>query len=149
MTRTILRISFENKDIETFEGYELPHLTVHTHDDDLTGHEKALITALTDAVVSVYGDWARPHVGIRLIGLPAGRTGTGGEVDTVPAPAVDFGIRTDALNRPDITEILKRLTQAVTDAIAATLGEHHREQTSVSFTPTTSATTIAEASHPA
>ncbi|MDR6317439.1 hypothetical protein [Actinoplanes couchii] len=38
----------------------MPHLSVHAPETDLTGNEPRLIAALTEAVVAVYGDWARP-----------------------------------------------------------------------------------------
>ena len=37
----------------------MPHVTVRMPEDQLVGCEPALISALTDAVVQVYGDWAR------------------------------------------------------------------------------------------
>jgi hypothetical protein len=49
----------------------MPHLTVVALEDDLVGREAALAAALTDAVVQVYGDWARPLVNIQLVGYRA------------------------------------------------------------------------------
>ncbi len=37
----------------------MPHLTARVPEAQLAGHESALITALTGAVVQVYGEWAR------------------------------------------------------------------------------------------
>ena len=37
----------------------MPHLTARLPEARLAGHEPALIAALTDAVVGVYGEWAR------------------------------------------------------------------------------------------
>lgn len=48
----------------------MPHLTVHALESDLSGRESALIEALTDAVVAVYGEWAREIAVVHLIGLP-------------------------------------------------------------------------------
>ncbi|MEU4689321.1 tautomerase family protein [Actinoplanes sp. NPDC023714] len=112
----------------------MPHLTVHALDTDLTGREPALIAALTDAVAGVYGEWARPHAHVLLVGVPAGRWGIGGVPAPGPAPAVTFGIRADALTRPDTPDILARLAAAVTDATAGVLGDHHRPGITVDFT---------------
>ncbi|MEV6302088.1 hypothetical protein AB0M02_21920 [Actinoplanes sp. NPDC051861] len=114
----------------------MPHLTVHAAETDLTGHEDALITALTDAVTTVYGDWARPIAVVRLVGVPTGRWGIGGEATTNPAPTVAFGIKAQALEHPDI---LKRLAGGVTDAIGGILGHH--DQITVDFIPTQPGTT--------
>jgi phenylpyruvate tautomerase PptA (4-oxalocrotonate tautomerase family) len=111
----------------------VPHLDVYTLETDLTGRENTLIEALTSAVAAVYGEWARPSVVVRLIGLPAGRWGIGGRPAAVPAPSVTFGIRADALDRPDAATILNGLATGITDAIAAVLGEQHREGTTVEF----------------
>ncbi|BBH69624.1 hypothetical protein ACTI_63090 [Actinoplanes sp. OR16] len=112
----------------------MPHLTLHALDTDLTGHEPALIAALTDAIVSVYGDWARPHAHVRLVGVPTGHWGIDGIPAPDPAPAITFGIRADALTRPDTPDILTRLAAALTDATASILGEHHHPGITVDFT---------------
>ncbi|WP_432052723.1 hypothetical protein [Streptomyces xiamenensis] len=39
-----------------------------------------LIAGITDAVAAVYGESVRPRIGVRLVGVPAGRSGVGGEV---------------------------------------------------------------------
>jgi phenylpyruvate tautomerase PptA (4-oxalocrotonate tautomerase family) len=104
----------------------MPHLTVHALESDLAGREEALIGALTDAVVAVYGDWARAIAEVQLIGLPAGRWGVGGKPAATPAPRVTFGIREAAFGRPDADQIVRRLIAGVTDAVAAVCGEHHR-----------------------
>jgi hypothetical protein len=59
----------------------MPHLMVHANESDLTGREDELISALTDAVVAAYGEWARDIAVVQMIGLPAGRSGVGGKVD--------------------------------------------------------------------
>ncbi|MFI5622574.1 4-oxalocrotonate tautomerase family protein [Nocardioides sp. NPDC051685] len=99
----------------------MPHLTVQAAEVQLAGHEDTLITALTDAVVGVYGDWARPLVVIRLVGVPTGRWAVGGVPTDNPAPEVAFGIRAGALARPDGRDIARRLVAAVTDAVATAL----------------------------
>jgi hypothetical protein len=45
-----------------------------------------------DAVVSVYGEWARGSVDVRLIGVPAGRWARGGVPIETAAPSVTFGM---------------------------------------------------------
>ena len=59
----------------------MPHLTVYAPESVLTGREAPLIATLTDAVVAVYGDWAREHAVVLLIGVPPGRWGVGGRPD--------------------------------------------------------------------
>jgi phenylpyruvate tautomerase PptA (4-oxalocrotonate tautomerase family) len=44
-----------------------------------------LITSITDAVTEVFGEPVRPRVTVHIVGIPAGRSGVGGEVDP-PAP---------------------------------------------------------------
>jgi phenylpyruvate tautomerase PptA (4-oxalocrotonate tautomerase family) len=83
----------------------MPHLTVHVMESDLAGREKNLIKELTDAVVTVYGDWARSIVVVQLIGLPATRWGVGGKPASAPAPRVTFGIKEAAFSRPDAEQI--------------------------------------------
>jgi phenylpyruvate tautomerase PptA (4-oxalocrotonate tautomerase family) len=114
-------------------GAIMPHLTVHALDHQLDGHEQTLAAALTEAVVAVYGEWAREIAVVQLVGLPAGRWTVGGEAPDTVAPAVTFGIRAGALTRPDTPDILRRLATGVTDAIAGTLGEDLRAGTVVEF----------------
>jgi phenylpyruvate tautomerase PptA (4-oxalocrotonate tautomerase family) len=102
----------------------MPHLTVHVPETDLAGHETELIDGLIDAVVAVYGEWARDIADVRLIGLPAGRWSIGGRPAT--APSVTFGIRESVFRRPDAADIAARLVAGITDAIVAVLGERVR-----------------------
>ncbi len=51
----------------------MPHMTARLPEAQLAGHEPALIAALTDAVVQVYGEWARDLVVVHLDGIPQGR----------------------------------------------------------------------------
>jgi phenylpyruvate tautomerase PptA (4-oxalocrotonate tautomerase family) len=111
----------------------MPHLTVHARETDLTGREPALIEALTDAVVDVYGEWAREIAVVLLIGVPEGRWGIGGKPAAAPAPHVTFGIRAAVFDRPDATDVLSRLTATVTDAIASVLGDQIRPGVTVEF----------------
>ncbi|WP_061300465.1 tautomerase family protein [Herbidospora cretacea] len=108
----------------------MPHLTAHIAEARLTGNEPALVTALTDAIVHVYGEWARPLVSIRLSGVPAGRFAQGGApVDT--SVSVTLGVRAGVFDRPDAAEITTRLGAALTDAVTSVLGEELRPGTTV------------------
>lgn len=109
----------------------MPHMTVCLPETRLTGREPALISALTDAVVQVYGEWARDLVVIHLDGVPRGRWGIGGKAADDAAPAITFGIREAALTRPGGTGIAARLVAGLTDAVARVLGEEARSGTSV------------------
>ena len=114
----------------------MPHLTARVPETQLAGHEGALITALTSAVVEVYGEWARDLVVVQLDGVPAGRWGVGGRVADDAAPTITFGIREAALARPDGKEIAARLVAGLTDAVASVLGEQTRGGTSVELVAT-------------
>ena len=109
----------------------MPHLTVHVLESELAGREAPLIATLTEAVVAVYGEWAREIVEVRLIGVPAGRWGIGGKPAADPAPSVTFGIKEGAFHRPDTPEIVAGLIAGVTDAIVAVCGERVRSGVSV------------------
>ena len=111
----------------------MPHLLVHALDRDLDGREADLIATITDAIVAVYGDWAREHAVVQLIGFAPGRWGIGGKPVPSPAPRVTFGIRDGVFSRPDGPDILGRLAAGVTDAITAVIGEHVREGTTIEF----------------
>lgn len=104
----------------------MPHLIVYAAEGDLVGREADLITTLTEAVVDVYGEWARGLVVVQLIGVPDGRWGVGGEPACRPAPRVTFGIRDAAFARPDADEIVARLVTGVTEAVVAVVGEQVR-----------------------
>jgi phenylpyruvate tautomerase PptA (4-oxalocrotonate tautomerase family) len=114
----------------------MPHLTLRAPEARLAGNEPALITALTEAVVGVYGEWARDIVVIHLDGVPRGRWGVGGKPADDAAPSVTFGIREGALTRPGGGETAARLVAAVTDAVADVLGEEVRGATSVELVGT-------------
>lgn len=90
-----------------------------------------LIEALTDAVVAVYGEWAREIAEVRLVGVPAGRWGIGGKPAADPAPSVTFAIKEAAFGRPDADDIVARLISGVTGVIAAVVGERVRPRVSV------------------
>ena len=114
----------------------MPHLTARVPEAQLAGHEPALITALTDAVVQVYGERARDLVVVHLDGVPQGRWGIGGRAADDAAPAITFGIREAALTRPGGNEIAARLVAGLTDAVASVLGEQTRSGTSVELAAT-------------
>lgn len=114
----------------------MPHLTLRAPEAQLAGREPALITVLTDAVVEVYGEWARDLVVVQLDGIPPGRWGVGGRAADDAAPAITFGIREAALTRPDGKEIAARLVAGLTDAVAGVLGEQARGGTSVELIAT-------------
>ncbi len=108
----------------------MPHLTLHLPENRLTGREPELIAALTEAIVDVYGAWARDLVGIRLAGVPAGRLAQGGEAaDT--SVLVTLGVRAGLFDRPDADQITGRLGAALTDAVTGVLGEELRPGTMV------------------
>lgn len=109
----------------------MPHLIVYASESDLTGREVQVIEALTDAVVAVYGEWAREIAVVQMIGLPAGRWGIGGKLAESPAPRVTFGIKEGAFARPDADEIVTRLTTGVTEALVSVFGERVRADTTV------------------
>jgi phenylpyruvate tautomerase PptA (4-oxalocrotonate tautomerase family) len=114
----------------------MPHLTARVPEARLAGREQALITALTNAVAEVYGQWARDIVVVHLDGVPQGRWGIGGRAADDAAPAITLGIREAALNRPGGSEIAARLVAGLTDAVATVLGEQARGGTSVELVAT-------------
>ncbi|MGP3985527.1 tautomerase family protein [Streptomyces sp. 3N207] len=50
------------------------------HHPDLVEAPTRLISAITDAVVAVLGESVQERVTVRLVGIPAGRSGVGGEL---------------------------------------------------------------------
>jgi phenylpyruvate tautomerase PptA (4-oxalocrotonate tautomerase family) len=114
----------------------MPHLTARVPEAQLAGREPALITALTESVVQVYGAWARDLVVVHLDGIPRGRWGIGGRTVDNAAPAITFGIRETALTRPGGSETAARLVAVLTDAVASVLGEQVRSGTSVELVAT-------------
>ena len=114
----------------------MPHLTARVPEARLAGNEPALIAALTDALVQVYGEWAREIVVVHLDGVPRGRWGIGGKAVDDAAPAITFGIREAALTRPGGDETAARLVAVLTDAVASVLGEQARRGTSVELVAT-------------
>jgi phenylpyruvate tautomerase PptA (4-oxalocrotonate tautomerase family) len=109
----------------------MPHVTARVPEAGLAGREPALITALTDAIVQVYGEWARDLVVVHLDGVPPGRWGIGGRAADDAAPAITFGIREAALTRPGGDQTAARLVAGLTEAVVGVLGEQARGGTSV------------------
>nr|WP_296071394.1 hypothetical protein [uncultured Actinoplanes sp.] len=105
----------------------MPHVTLYALDHELAGREPGLIGQLTDAVVSVYGEWARSSVEVRLIGIPAGRWARGGAPVATAAPSVTFGMREEVFARPDAAGVVARLVSAFTGAVTAVFGEACRD----------------------
>lgn len=114
----------------------MPHLTARVPEAQLAGREPALISALTESVVQVYGEWARDLVVVHLDGIPRGRWGIGGRTVDNAAPAITFGIREAALTRPGGSETAARLVAVLTDAVASVLGEQVRSGTSIELAAT-------------
>ncbi|UQU61583.1 hypothetical protein COUCH_21300 [Couchioplanes caeruleus] len=105
----------------------MPHVTLHALEHQLAGREPRLIEALTGAVVAVYGEWARPSVDVRLIGIPAGRWARGGAAVATAAPSVTFGMREEVFTREDAAVVVARLVAAFTDAVTAVFGDEWRD----------------------
>ncbi|MEU3272941.1 hypothetical protein ABZ639_19035 [Saccharomonospora sp. NPDC006951] len=114
----------------------MPHLSVYVLETDLAGRENELIEGLTDAIVAVYGDWARDIAVVHLIGLPASRWGIGGKPAQAPSPSVTFGIKEAAFGRPDADDIVARLISGVTEAVVAVFGERVRAGVTVELVGT-------------
>jgi phenylpyruvate tautomerase PptA (4-oxalocrotonate tautomerase family) len=108
----------------------VPHLDVHTVADVLDGSvEPKLISALTEAVVAVYGDWARPIAVVALFGVPRSRWGVGGRATEGTPVAVTLRAREAIFTA--VADAEARLVAGVTDAIAAVLGEEVRSEVDV------------------
>ncbi|MFF3957273.1 hypothetical protein ACFYY1_29275 [Streptomyces sp. NPDC001890] len=112
----------------------MPHFSVHIREESLDGTvEPKLISALTDAVGSVYGAEFRRLVGVDLIGIPQHRRGIGGNPAEGDAPLVTLSMREAAYHVPEIPDAPARLVAATTDAMADVLGEAVREQVIVTI----------------
>jgi hypothetical protein len=91
------------------------HVTLYALEEDLAGREPSLITHLTNAVVSVYGEWARGSVDVRLVGIPPGRWARGGAVVASAAPSVTFGMREEVFAREDAAGVVAELVSTFTE----------------------------------
>jgi len=114
----------------------MPHLMARMPEARLVGHEPALIAALTEAVVAVYGEWARDLVVVQLDGVPRGRWGSGGRAVDDAGPALTLGVRDALFARSDSHQIAARLVAGLTDAVATVLGDQARSGTSVELVAT-------------
>jgi phenylpyruvate tautomerase PptA (4-oxalocrotonate tautomerase family) len=110
----------------------VPHFTVQMLEEKLDGTvEPKIISELTEAVVRVYGEWARPLVVAGLLGVPRNRWGHGGQV-TAGAPAiVTLNMREAGLTRPDIDSPPARLIESITEAMSDALGPAIRDELTV------------------
>lgn len=106
----------------------MPHVTLYALEAELAGRESVLIRELTDAVVSVYGEWVRRSVDVRLIGVPAGRWARGGAAVATAAPSVAFGMREEVFARADAAAVVARLVSAFTEAVTAVFGDDCRDE---------------------
>ena len=114
----------------------MPHLIVYASEPDLAGREAEVISGLTDAVVGVYGEWAREIAVVQLVGIPVGRWGIGGTPAEAPAPRVTFGIKDAAFSRPDADAIVAGLVKGVTEALVRVFGERVRAGTTMELVGT-------------
>jgi phenylpyruvate tautomerase PptA (4-oxalocrotonate tautomerase family) len=110
----------------------MPHCTVTIAEQALDDAvETELVAALTDAIVSVYGEWARPLAVVDLVAVPQTRLGLGGKVAAGPSPAVTLSSR-DRLFEV-IDDAATRLITALTDAVVVVLGEQTRPRVTVTL----------------
>ena len=105
----------------------MPHVTLNALDEDLAGREPRLIKHLTNAVVSVYGEWARGSVDVRLVGIPTRRWARGGAAVASAAPSVTFGMREEVFAREDAAGVVAELVSAFTEAVTAVFGDDCRD----------------------
>jgi phenylpyruvate tautomerase PptA (4-oxalocrotonate tautomerase family) len=110
------------------EELSMPHVTLFALEEQLAGRESDLFEKLTSAVVSVYGEWARSSVDVRLIGIPAGRWARGGVPVATAAPSISFGMREEVFGREDAAGVVAQLVSALTDAVTAVYGEGCRDE---------------------
>ena len=110
----------------------MPHFNVHMFEESLDGVvEGATIRALTDAVVAVYGERARPLAVVEILGVPRSRWGIGGAPAADHRPIVTLNMREPALHRVD--DAPGRLIAAITDAMAGVLGDSVRDDLAVTI----------------
>ncbi|GGV64110.1 hypothetical protein GCM10010294_15830 [Streptomyces griseoloalbus] len=110
----------------------MPHFEVRIHEEELDGEvEPALVLALTEALVKVYGERARPMAVVELFGIPRHRWGIGGVPAAVNAPIVSLNVREAALHLPGIDHAPTQLITSVTDAVVEVFGESVRRHVTV------------------
>jgi phenylpyruvate tautomerase PptA (4-oxalocrotonate tautomerase family) len=111
----------------------MPHFSMHVQEEALDGAvEGALILALTEAVVRVYGERARPLAVVELFGVPRERWGAGGTVAPEGVwPVVTLNMREPALAPETAEAAPARLINAITDGLVGVFGEDVRANASV------------------
>ena len=110
----------------------MPHFNVRIREEELDGKvEPELIRALTDAVVTVYGERARALAVVELFGIPQRHWGVGGVPAESNAPIITLNMREPALNLPGIGNAPARLIASITDAMVTVFGEPVRRQVTV------------------
>lgn len=110
----------------------MPHFNVHMFEESLDGVvEGATIRALTDAVVAVYGERARPLAVVEILGVPRSRWGIGGSPAPDHRPIVTLNMREPALHR--VEDAPARLIAAITDAMTGVLGDSVRDHLAVTI----------------
>ncbi|WP_214401859.1 tautomerase family protein [Pseudonocardia lacus] len=109
----------------------MPHLQVRLSEDDVDDAVAARVIAeLTEAIAAVYGECARPHAVVEIIGIPPGRWGVGG-VPAAPVPAVTLSMRAEALRPPHGDARAARLIAELTGAVGRALGAPAAARTTV------------------
>ena len=110
----------------------MPHFNVHMFEEALDGKvEPATIRALTDALVSVYGERARELAVVEIFGIPRRRWGIGGAPAVEHRPTVTLHMREPALHLVD--DAPDRLIASITDAMAGVLGDDVRHHLAVTI----------------
>jgi phenylpyruvate tautomerase PptA (4-oxalocrotonate tautomerase family) len=110
-------------------GAGVPHMQVRLVEEELGGGiEARVIAAMTDAVVSVYGEWVRPQAVVDILGVPRARWGVGGVPGAAVSPQVTLTTRERALQAPDGA---RRLIEAITSAVGDLFGDRVRESADV------------------
>lgn len=110
----------------------MPHFSVQMFEEVLDGDvEPKIIRALTDAVVEVYGEQARPLVVVEIFGIPRRRWGLGGVPADGNLPIVTLNMREPALNRPTIDDAPAQLIASITDAMVEVFSERIRKHVNV------------------
>jgi phenylpyruvate tautomerase PptA (4-oxalocrotonate tautomerase family) len=111
----------------------MPHFSMHVQEEALDGStEAAAILALTEAVVRVYGERARPLAVVELFGVPRERWGAGGKVAPEGVwPVVTLNMREPALGPETVEAAPARLIAAITDGLVGVFGDDVRANASV------------------
>lgn len=110
----------------------MPHFNVHMFEETLDGEvEPAIIRALTDAVVEVYGELSRSLAVVEILGVPRRRWGSGGAPADELQPVVTLHMREPAFHLAGLDDAPARLISSITDAMARALGEEVRDRVTV------------------